>query len=498
MAQIAEWERLRLAIEDPAKAPMKIPEIVAEEIRQFTKSEGYKVMQMAERYYRNRSDVQNKKNDVANRSNTKIEHPLVKKLVDQKADYLLAKPFTVKTDSGSYGKALNELFDAGFRKKVKAWGRNAVKSGVAYLQPYFEEGALQWKRLHPAQVVPIWADEEKTRLDGFIRFNERTEYQGSQKGSRLLAELWTKNGVQRFQGVLTTAGAAGGNGSLEVDKSFGTEANGYMESHFVLGDKPFNFEEVPLVWLRYNEEELPLAYYIKELVDDINWQASVTADVLRDIAKFVYVLRGYGGADLAEFIKDLQEHLAIKVDGDGGVDKLQAEMNIDAVMAFLDKNRRDAIYFASGVDTKDPELGNASGSSIQFRYMDLDNDCQGLAAEMQASFGRMKLFVDVYFQAMGKGDFSRESFEIVFNMDMPVNETDVINNVNTSAGVLSQKTLLENHPWVQDAEAEMEQREQEKAKAMEQFGAGLFEASMGVEPLAKKGQPPEGAGGDAG
>ena len=89
--------------------------------------------------------------------------------------------------------------------------------------------------------------------------------------------------------------------------------------------KGVQLDEVPIAWLKYNEEELPLCYFVKDLIDDINWQNSVTADVLRDVAKFIYILRNYGGADLAEFLKDLKEHMAIKVTSDGGVDKLQAD-----------------------------------------------------------------------------------------------------------------------------------------------------------------------------
>ena len=39
------------------------------------------------------------------------------------------------------------------------------------------------------------------------------------------------------------------------------------------------------------------------------------------MAKFIYILKNYGGQDLGEFIKDLKEHMAIKVTTDGGVDK---------------------------------------------------------------------------------------------------------------------------------------------------------------------------------
>ena len=231
---------------------------------------------------------------------------------------------------------------------------------------------------------------------------------------------------------------------------------------------------MPLIWLRYNEEELPLLRFIKELVDDYNWQTSVTADVLRDIAKFIYVLRNYGGEDLGQFLVELKKHLAIRVDGDGGVDKLQADINVDAVLSFLDKQRRDLYDFASAVDTKDPDLGNASGKAIGFRYMDLDADCADLGAELQAAFLRMKPFLDTWLQMKGVGDFRSETFDIQFNMDMPVDETEIIANINSSASLLSKRTLLENHPWVKDVDAELAAIKKQREQEMKDYGKDLF------------------------
>lgn len=269
-------------------------------------------------------------------------------------------------------------------------------------------------------------------------------------------------------------------GDFQVDKEHGDESNDWTEPHFTVGNKAYNWEEVPIAWLKYNEEELPLCYFVKDLIDDINWQNSVTADVLRDVAKFIYVLKNYGGQDLGEFLKELKEYLAIKVDADGGVDKLQADLNIDAVMAFLENERRDLYDFASAVDTKDPNLGNASGTAIGFRYMDLDADCDSLGTELKDTFHRLKLFIDVYFQITRRGDFTKDNFDVIFNMDLPVNETDVINNARTSDGLLSKRTILQNHPWVKDVDEELDQLDAEKKKAMEDFGAGLFDDSLGA------------------
>lgn len=472
---LTEMDRIKMILSDPEKVPMSLAQIVGEEIKEFKSSEQYKIMVEAEQYYRNRSDVQRKTNDVANRSNCKIEHPILKKLVDQKVNYLLSKPWTVDTSNKAYAEALGEIFDARFRKKIKSLGKNAIKSGIAWIQPYFDEnGKLAFMLIPSTEIIPLWRDSERTKLDAFIRFYDQMVYIGTRKHTITRAEFWYPGGVKRF-----VTGLEGGFRFM-VDKEYGTEENDYTESHFVVGNKAYNWEEVPIAWLRYNDEELPLCYFVKDLIDDINWQTSVTADVLRDVAKFIYILKNYGGQDLGEFIKDLKEHLAIKVTSDGGVDKLQADLNIDAVMAFLDKQRRDVFNFASAVDTKDPDLGNASGTAINFRYMDLDADCDSLGIELKETFQRLKLFIDVYLQLIGKGDFTKEQFDIIFNVDMPVNETEVINNIRASEGILSKRTQIQNHPWVTDADEELARIEEERKKAMEEFGSGLFDNDLGV------------------
>lgn len=99
---LTEMDRIKMILSDPEKVPMSLAQIVGEEIKEFKSSEQYKIMVEAEQYYRNRSDVQRKTNDVANRSNCKIEHPILKKLVDQKVNYLLSKPWTVDTSNKAY------------------------------------------------------------------------------------------------------------------------------------------------------------------------------------------------------------------------------------------------------------------------------------------------------------------------------------------------------------------------------------------------------------
>lgn len=477
-------EEIKRIIETGNGERMTLPEIIAQEIKEFFASPQFAIVEEAEQYYRNRSAVQQKTTKYKNRSNTKIEHPILRKLVDQKANYLLSKPFSIESESTAYADALNVLMDGRFRQQIKSFGKGAVKSGISWLAPYFEDSQLKWMRLPSTEVVPVWHDYEHTQLDAYIRVYSQVVYNGRNKKTITRIEWWDRQGVKKYKAPWPIVG------TLALEPDYDSDPGTNEFSHFEINGKPYNWEAVPIVWCKYNEEELPLQYFIKDLIDDINWQTSITADVLRDVAKFIFVLRNYGGQDIGQFTRELYEALAIEVEGDGGVDKLEPSLNMDAVMAFLDKNRRDLFDFGSGVDTKDPDLGSASGTAINFRYMDLDTDCAALGAELQGAFENMKVFLDAALTILGKGDFSKETFHVTFNADMPVNEGDVITNIRNSDGIISKHTQLANHPWVDDVEEELQRIKDEKTEEMEEFGAQMF-----AEDFTGGGQQPQQGGG---
>ena len=74
-------------------------------------------------------------------------------------------------------------------------------------------------------------------------------------------------------------------------------------------------------------------------------------------------------------------------------------------------------------------------------------------------------------------------------MDLPVNETDIINNAVNSNGLLSKRTILQNHPWVTDVD-------EEKKAAMEEYGDGLFNHAMGADDSQEGGDSAGLNGGD--
>lgn len=456
----APWhERMNEVIKDMVDSVITDTEVLAQEIQEWENSDTRKNMIIGELYYRNKTAILEKKQKIEWKSNQKLVHGFAKKLVDQKIGYLLAKEPTFGTENETYRKLITETFDRGLQKKIKNVGKEAVNKGIAYLHPYFNErGDLSFTKFPSEQIIPNWADNEHMEILSFTRIYPVTVYENRKKVTKKKVEYYHSGGIKYFvfEG-----------GRLIPDVPAGVEVN----HHFLINDKPHVWEKIPLIHFKYNEEEQPLVDSIKSLVDNYNLQASTNADLLADIPKFIYKLVNYGGVDLAEFLRDLNEYMVVNLDENGDLGKLQADIETEAVEKEIDRNRNSIYEFGRGVDTRETGLRDASGVALRFRYSDLDMDCNILESEFQSSIEHMLWFINFHFNVTGKGDFTNEKVNIIFNRDIIIAETEAIENASKSYGILDDKTIRENHPWyTEEVEKRLKEQEAEQQKEIEGYG----------------------------
>lgn len=463
-----QYEIFNEIIKDMIDGVMTDDQVLVREIKDWLDSDKRKSMIQGEKYYRNETEIrEKKKQDVDWKSNIKLEHGFSKKLVDQKVGYLLSKQPTIGTENDKYREQLNDVLNRKFLKTLKNIGKEAINKGIAYLYVYFnEQGILSFKKLPSEQILPFWLDDEHTEVAAFIRVYEQSVYQDGKKVIITRVEYHHPKGINYF--ILE-------GGKLVADVSAGIEVN----YHFFINEKPYLWDRIPLIPFKYNEEEQPLLDSIKSLIDNYNTQASTNADLLADIPKFIYKLINYGGADLKEFLSDLNLYKAVKLDENGDLDKLQAEPSTEATEKELGRDRKSIYEFGRGVDTTDDNLGNASGVALRYRYSDLDMDCNILETEFQSSLEQLLWFVNKYFAITGKGDFSDETVNIIFNRDIIINESEVIEDCSNSKGILDDKTIRENHPWYnEEVEKRLEEQRKKEQEEIEQY-RGTFPRQNG-------------------
>ena len=388
--------------------------------------------------------------------NNKIINNLFDDLVDQKTNYLLSKQINTQTQQDV---DLTEYFNPSFQNLLKELGKDVYQCSIGYLHPFIDEqGNLSFKRFKPENVIPFWHDEAHKQLDAFIHFYDVEIYQNPNiTTTETHVEYYLPEGVHYY---------IYSNGQLAPDTSKLNTA--YIHKN----DISYNWTSVPLIWFKPNSDETFLLDRIKTLQDALNQMISNFANVMsQDVHNTILVLKGYDGTNLEEFRHNLAKHGVIKISStpevQGDVEALNVNVDATNYTTIIKELERAIITNGRGFDAKDDRMrNNPNQMNINSMYSDIDLDANDLEAEFQASLHHLVDFINAYRSLNSLPIIS--SINFIFNRDLPINQNDTINAIKDSVGILSERTLVANHPFTLNVDEELEQIKKERQETLNQ------------------------------
>lgn len=436
-------------------------------IDEFNVSKERKLMLDGERYYKVENDILNRKmiryedeQPVVDetKTNNRLAHGFMKNLVDDKINYLLLKPFSMICEDEKYLEAVKKTLGKRFQKRLAQLGIETSNKGIAWLHPYIDgEGNFKTLKVPSEQGIPLWVDNDHEELQAFIRYYDVETYEGKEKRIVTKIEFHTADGVEYYEKT------PNGEVILDAEKYLDVEGDGILLPHFTVDGEPGTWGRVPFIPFKNNDMELPDLQFVKTLIDDYDRTRSDISNLLEEVRSVIFALRGYGGENLGEFMRDLAHYRAIKLDADehAGIDLLQADINIEAAEKHWEALKKDIFDFGQGVDEDKDKIGDApSGIALRFLYAGLDLKCNALEEWFKWGFEQLLYFVNKYHELTGQ-PVSDNEITIVFNRDIAINETQAIEDCQKSKGVISDRTIVANHPWVTDVDEEMARIEKE-------------------------------------
>jgi len=446
-------------------------------IDEFCLSRQRDLMMKGERYYKVENDIVNRKmfryeNEVAvedeTKTNNKLVHGFMHTLVDDKVNYLLSKPYTLSCEDVVYLDNVKRVIGKRFQKQMSKMGIEASNKGVGWLHPYVDSsGNFRTIKISSEEGIPLWVDNDHEELQAFIWFYVVEVYEGKEKKYQTKIEYWTPEGVTYY--LQTDEGKVILDAEMYLDE--GGEA---LElPHFInKGKERKSWYKVPFIPFKNNDFELPDIQFVKSLIDNYDLSRSDVSNTLEDVKNTIFALRGYGGEDLSEFLRDLSYYRAIKIDEDGGLETVNPNINIDAAKSHFEQLRKDIFDFGQGVDKNSDKLGNSpSGIALKFIYSGLDLKCNALEEWFKWSFEQLLHFVNIYLTETGE-KVSDKEVSITFNRDIAINESQAITDCQNSKGVISDETIIKNHPWVESVEDEIKLLdEQNQSKEEDMFSS---------------------------
>lgn len=230
-------------------------------------------------------------------------------------------------------KTITECLGDEYAKNCMELCINAANSTIGWIHYWESEDGFEWAVVDSKQIIPVWSKNLKKKLVGVFRVYEDIDEETGDNYT--IYEYWIETECQAFRrrsGDTLEEGLYVYN--MFYDPQSGEELAKYTH----------DFEKVPFIPFRNNNIGTNDLNNIKRLIDVYDKVYSGFINDLDDIQELIFVLAGYGGTELNDFLQDLKKYKTIKVDGDEGanpgVSTLSIEIPIEARKTVLDFTRK--------------------------------------------------------------------------------------------------------------------------------------------------------------
>ena len=404
-----------------------------------------------ENYYNTKNKIVNRVMADPAKPNNKLANPYASYITDTLTGYFVGEPITYNSNDEVLLQDLSMIFEYNDEADENMeLAKNASIYGVAYEMLYFseEDKMIRFKPLSPKEVIPIFDKSVESNLLAVIRYYD--DYNVVEDKTYTIIEVINNTEVVRYQ---TSQGST---------------------SLTLLEQYPHYFGMVPIAIFKNNEEERGDFEPVISLIDAYD---TMESDSVNDFAYFVdCYLALYGFTAEAEDVQKMKENRILLMD-DGTKAEWLIKNSNDTTIENM-KNRLDADIhkFAKCPNLADKEFAsNASGIAIKFKTLGTENLVSIKERKFKRGLQQRLELISMISSVLREG-FDWRAIDIVFSRNLPTNDVDIANMVNSLRDIVSDETLLAQVPFVEDVQAEMERIDEQREKEKEQspfFQVGL-------------------------
>lgn len=420
----------------------------------------------AERYYRRKNDILK-----IGAKNTGSENPMHSAdnripsnfyniLVNQKASYLFTSPPIFDTGNAALNEAVADCLGDGFAKACKNLCINASNCATAWLHYWVNEnGEFRYAVIDSKQCMPIWTNDLEKELSGFLRMYDQTNDDGKVYN---VYEYWDDTTCYSFRKENRAALDA-----LQFYSAYELKPYDLTDNFDGSAVYKHGFGEAPFIPFFNNAEGGNDLDDIKELIDAYDKVYSGYLNDIEDIQEVIFILSGYEGESLAEFLHKLKKYKTIKIDGDdagkGGLSTLTIDIPVEAREKMLTMTRKAIFEQGMGIDPDPQNFGNSSGVALSYLYSLLELKAGLMETEFRSGFSRLVRAICRHLKA------EPDKICQTWARTAVRNDSERATIAGQSVGVISNRTIVANHPWVDDPEKELERIRQEKEEEAGQY-----------------------------
>jgi|GEM_PF-3465119 len=410
-------------------------------INEFISSTLYKSMLNGLRYYKCKNDIINRKfyyyklgvkEEDSFRANEKIPNDFLKIIIDQKVHYCVGKDVIIE--------GVNDLpFD--INDEIDHIAEEASQKSKAWCFVWIDkDGNFRQKKVESETIIDIYDGTIEKNLIGLIRTYTQDKFN--------YAEYWT-----------------------DFDKSiYVQDGSKYIlletTSHL---DNGVSWGKIPFVRMLNNQYEMTDLDNIKDLIDSYDLNLSDFSNNFIDFQDVIYKLKNYSetlrdDTAISDFLDFLKKYKVVNVDENGDFEVLTNEIPSQARIQYLEILRKNIFNMAHAVDTEKLSGGDLTNVTIKAYFTNLDIKANKFIKEIKRYIKDMLYFSNEYKAMNGLPIDDLTKTNIIVNKSQLINEAEIIDSLVASQGMISQETIVKNHPLVDDYEDEIKKINEENSK----------------------------------
>ena len=235
---------------------------------------------------------------------------------------------------------------------------------------------------------------------------------------------------------------------------------------------PHYFGEVPAVEYRNNADALGDYETTLSLMDAYN---KLMSDRLTDKSRFIDAVLFLYGMSLTEDQRaDLKKYglvdmLPPKSEG-AAAEYVQKALDEASVHILADDMVKEIHKQTMTVDMTDASFGTSSGEAMKMKLLTMTMVVKNKIRSMERGLKKRFELYNRWLNVKGVMPIvNKEDVDIVFNISMPVNETQIVDIVTKLQNIVDDETLLSLLWFVKDPQATVEKVKQQKADAQAEY-----------------------------
>ena len=199
---------------------------------------------------------------------------------------------------------------------------------------------------------------------------------------------------------------------------------------------------------------------VKKFIDVYDNVFSGFVNDLDDIQEVIFVLTNYGGENLKDFLKQLKLHKVVDMQSDGvdektGLETIKIDIPVQAREKVLEICEKQIYKQGQGVDPNPESFGNSSGVALEYLYSLLELKAGLTETEFRLGFARL---IRMLCKAIG---VNAGNITQTWTRNKIRNDTELVENCQKSKGIISDETIIKNHPFVDNPEDEIKKMKEQ-------------------------------------